>query len=72
MRSIPQQCENFCFSYSIVCIFQGTTLCQASIVCIIIGLLYVSRAVYNIIAVIPHGGLPSFGYGWINVSDEVC
>ncbi|CAB4021401.1 integral membrane GPR137B-like, partial [Paramuricea clavata] len=50
----------------------GTTLCQASIVCIIIGLLYVSRAVYNIIAVIPHGGLPSFGYGWINVSDEVC
>ena len=51
---------------------QGTTLCQASIICIIIGFLYVSRAVYNIVAVIPHGGLPTFGYGWINVSDEVC
>ena len=49
---------------------QGTTLCQASVICIIIGLIYVSRAVYNIVAVVPHNGLPSFGYGWINVSDE--
>lgn len=54
-------------------LFQGTTLCQATIICVIIGLLYVSRAVYNIIAVIPQakGGLPTFGYGWINVSNEV-
>ncbi|XP_028409689.1 integral membrane protein GPR137B-like [Dendronephthya gigantea] len=48
---------------------QGTTLCQATVICVIIGLIYVSRAVYNIVAVIPKG-LPSFGYGWINVSDE--
>lgn len=48
---------------------QGTTLCQASVFCVIIGLLYVSRAVYDIIAVSPVN-LPSFGYGWINVSDE--
>lgn len=33
-------------------------------------LLYVSRVVYNLIAVVvPH--VSSFGYGWINVSDEV-
>ncbi|XP_046847888.1 G protein-coupled receptor 137Ba-like [Xenia sp. Carnegie-2017] len=49
---------------------QGTSLCQALIVSTIIGLVYTSRAVYNIIAVIPKVKLPTFGYGWINVSDE--
>ena len=32
--------------------------------------LYLSRAVYNIIAVTPIK-VPSYGYGWINVTDQV-
>ena len=39
--------------------------------CVLVVLLYVSRVIYNLIAVtVPHD-LSSFGYGWINVSDEV-
>lgn len=50
---------------------KGTSLCQALFVSTIIGFVYTTRAVYNIIAVIPNVNLPTFGYGWINVSDEV-
>ncbi|EDO48625.1 predicted protein [Nematostella vectensis] len=49
---------------------QGSTGCQATAICIIVVLLYISRAVYNIVAVtVPHD-VSSFGYGWINVSDQ--
>ncbi|XP_022790322.1 integral membrane protein GPR137B-like [Stylophora pistillata] len=49
---------------------QGATTRQGIVLCGLVVLLYVSRAVYNLIAVaVPHD-LSSFGYGWINVSDE--
>ncbi|XP_031558571.1 integral membrane protein GPR137B-like [Actinia tenebrosa] len=49
---------------------QGTTTCQATAICIIVVLLYMSRAVYNMIAVTVQHDLSNFGFGWINVSDE--
>ncbi|KAK3732036.1 hypothetical protein QZH41_019127, partial [Actinostola sp. cb2023] len=49
---------------------QGTTARQATCICIIVVLLYISRAVYNMVAVtVPHD-LSTFGYGWVNISDE--
>ncbi|XP_033641628.1 integral membrane protein GPR137B-like isoform X2 [Asterias rubens] len=48
---------------------RGATLCQTSTACVFIILLYVSRAVYNLIA-ITTTICPSFGYNWINVSDQ--
>jgi len=48
---------------------QGVSYCQAVTTCTIIALLYISRAFYNILAVSPIH-LPTFGYGWINVSDQ--
>lgn len=57
--------------YSADLIFQGATTRQGILLCVLVVLLYVSRVVYNLIAVtVPHD-LSSFGYGWINVSDEV-
>ena len=55
--------------------FQGTSVRQALIACVLILFLYLTRAIYNIIAVAPvmknSHKLPSFGYGWINVTDQV-
>ncbi|KAJ7390767.1 hypothetical protein OS493_022325 [Desmophyllum pertusum] len=49
---------------------QGATTRQGIVLCVLVVLLYLSRVVYNLIAVtVPHD-LSSFGYGWINVSDE--
>jgi len=48
---------------------QVVSLCQAAAVCTLIALLFISRAVYNILAVSPIL-LPSFNFGWINVSDQ--
>ncbi|XP_027055634.1 integral membrane protein GPR137B-like isoform X1 [Pocillopora damicornis] len=49
---------------------QGATTRQGILLCVLVVLLYLSRVVYNLIAVaVPHD-LSSFGYGWINVSDE--
>lgn len=48
---------------------QGVSLCQAVAVCTLIALLFITRAVYNILAVSPIY-LPSFNFGWINVSDQ--
>ncbi|XP_020623456.1 integral membrane protein GPR137B-like isoform X3 [Orbicella faveolata] len=49
---------------------QGATTKQGIVLCVLVVLLYVSRVIYNLIAVtVPHD-LSSFGYGWINVSDE--
>lgn len=49
---------------------QGATTRQGIVLCVAVVMLYVSRVVYNLIAVtVPHD-LSSFGYGWINVSDE--
>lgn len=50
---------------------QEATTRQGILLCVLVFLLYLSRVVYNLIAVaVPHD-LSSFGYGWINVSDEV-
>lgn len=51
---------------------KGTTLCQAMTTSIVIILLFTSRAVYNIIALLPYTKekMPSFGYNWVNVSDQ--
>lgn len=41
------------------------------LLCILVVLLYLSRVIYNLVAVtVPHD-VSSFGFGWINVSDEV-
>lgn len=48
---------------------QGVSLCQAVAVCTLIALLYITRAIYNILAVSPIK-MPTFNYGWINVSDQ--
>eukprot|EP00795_Rhopilema_esculentum_P003134 gene3134-1438_t len=48
---------------------QGVSYCQAVTVCAVISLLYLSRAVYNVIAVSPTS-MPTFNFGWINVSDQ--
>ena len=51
---------------------QGTTVRQALVTCVLITLLYTSRAIYNMIAVArPFSDMLNFGYGWINVSDQV-
>ena len=57
--------------YSADVTFQGATTRQGILLCVLVVLLYVSRVVYNLAAVtVPHD-LSSFGYGWINISDEV-
>ncbi|XP_071511772.1 G protein-coupled receptor 137Ba-like isoform X2 [Diadema antillarum] len=48
---------------------RGTTVGQACVACVVIILLYVSRTVYNIIAV-SWVRCPSFGYTWMNVNDQ--
>ncbi|KAL3872855.1 hypothetical protein ACJMK2_036042 [Sinanodonta woodiana] len=60
-------------SASVVLEAKGTTVCQAIVVCVLIILLYTSRAVYNFVAICPisrEKNVPSFGYNWINVSDQ--
>ncbi|RDD40864.1 Integral membrane protein GPR137B [Trichoplax sp. H2] len=48
---------------------QEMSMLQAVICSGIIVALYVSRAIYNIIAISPTK-VPTFGYGWINVTDQ--
>lgn len=57
---------------SVVLEAKGTTLCQALATSIITILLFTSRVVYNFLVICPHvqDKLPSFGYGWVNVSDQ--
>lgn len=57
---------------SVVLEAKGTTLCQALATCIITILLFTSRVVYNFLVIFPtiQDKLPSFGYGWVNVSDQ--
>ncbi|XP_045157233.2 G protein-coupled receptor 137Ba-like [Mercenaria mercenaria] len=61
-------------SASVVLEAKGTTVCQALAACVLILFLYLTRAIYNIIAVtsVTKGShkLPSFGFGWINVTDQ--
>ncbi|XP_064601583.1 G protein-coupled receptor 137Ba-like [Liolophura sinensis] len=59
-------------SSSLVLEAKGTTLCQAMIASVAIVLLYLSRAVYNFIAIYPatRKRVPGFGYDWVNVSDQ--
>ncbi|XP_064621751.1 G protein-coupled receptor 137Ba-like isoform X2 [Lineus longissimus] len=52
---------------------KGTTRCQSLSACVIIVLLYTSRAVYNIVAINCRNDkchIPGFGFNWINVSDQ--
>ncbi|XP_055338492.1 G protein-coupled receptor 137Ba-like [Paramacrobiotus metropolitanus] len=49
---------------------KGATVTQASLVCVVTILLYISHAVYDLIAISLHQVIPDFGLGWINVSDE--
>ncbi|ELT91308.1 hypothetical protein CAPTEDRAFT_116436, partial [Capitella teleta] len=50
---------------------KGTTKRQAITASVLIIFLYTSRALYNIFAVIlPFNDILSFGYNWINVSDQ--
>nr|XP_022328715.1 integral membrane protein GPR137B-like [Crassostrea virginica] len=49
---------------------KGTTLCQSLTFSILIILLYASRAIYNILAVLLVNKIPSFGYGWSNVTAQ--
>lgn len=49
---------------------KGTTLCQSLTVSSLIILLYASRAIYNILAVLLINKIPSFGYGWSNVTSQ--
>lgn len=46
-------------------------MAQATWVCVATILLYISRAVYDLIAIAIPRTIPAFGYDWINVSDEV-
>ncbi|GFO27482.1 G protein-coupled receptor 137c [Plakobranchus ocellatus] len=51
---------------------KGFTVCQAMVTCIIINLLFLSRAIYNVIIISPsmRKATPNFGYEWINVTDQ--
>ncbi|XP_074631968.1 G protein-coupled receptor 137Ba-like isoform X2 [Acropora palmata] len=52
------------------CIIKGASTRQGIILCVLVVLLYLSRVIYNLVAVtVPHD-VSSFGFGWINVSDE--
>lgn len=67
------KCERDC-SCTIKCLcFQGTSVCQATVIGAVVILLYTSRACYNLVAVVlsPEGRLSPFNYGWYNVSDQV-
>ncbi|KAL5008293.1 hypothetical protein ScPMuIL_013874 [Solemya velum] len=57
---------------SLVLEAKGTTVRQALVVCVIIILLFTSRALYNLLAVCPPLRLkvPGFGFNWVNVSDQ--
>merc|ERR1712038_933925 len=50
---------------------KGTTKCKAITACTLIIILYSSRALYNLFAISqPLNKVISFGFGWINVSDQ--
>lgn len=57
-------------SSNVILAAKGTTLCQSLTVSILIILLYASRAIYNILAVLLINKIPSFGYGWSNVTSQ--
>lgn len=52
---------------------QGTSMCQAIAACVVILMLFTSRAIYNFISIYPalKTKVPDFGYDWVNVSDQV-
>jgi len=54
--------------------FQGTTVCRAVSIGITIVLLYVSRSIYNLIAINPLrcSKFTISDLDWFNVSDQVC
>ena len=54
-----------------ILLFQGTNLWQSWLMCIFIVFIYVSRALYNIMALVFQHYLPDLGYGLINVTDQV-
>lgn len=52
---------------------QGTSVCQVTLIGIMVVLLYASRACYNLIvlALTDIETINSFDYDWYNVSDQV-
>ncbi|KAH3851302.1 G protein-coupled receptor 137Ba-like [Dreissena polymorpha] len=58
-------------SASVVLETKGTTMCKALASCVVIEFVYFTRALYDVIALLKeHKKIPSFGYGWINVTDQ--
>lgn len=49
---------------------RGVSVCQASTACVIIVLVFATRAVYNIVAVLPSVRCPKIGSTWLYVTDE--
>lgn len=52
---------------------QGTSVCQVTLIGIMVVLLYASRACYNLVvlALTNIESINSFDYDWYNVSDQV-
>lgn len=52
---------------------QGTSVCQVTLIGIMVVLLYASRACYNLVvlALTDIETINSFDYDWYNVSDQV-
>ncbi|XP_071079639.1 G protein-coupled receptor 137Ba-like [Haliotis cracherodii] len=59
-------------SSSLVLEAKGTSMCQAIAACVVILMLFTSRAIYNFISIYPalKTKVPDFGYDWVNVSDQ--
>lgn len=59
--------------YIISAILQGTSVCQVTLIGIMVILLYTSRACYNLVvlALTDIENINSFDYDWYNVSDQV-
>ncbi len=54
-------------------VFQGTSVCQVTLIGLMVVLLYASRACYNLVvlALTNIESINSFDYDWYNVSDQV-
>lgn len=53
-------------------LLQGTSVCQVTVVGVIVILLYSSRACYNLVVLgLSNKRINSFDYDWYNVSDQV-
>ena len=58
------------YTYYVFSLNQGATKRTALLVGLLLVPLYISRAIYNLVA-ISKQTITTFGYSWINVSDQV-